>query len=93
MSMIKIISPDGKYALIADRDEAGKSLPPLSSGFSREPGTILRVSSTVAQPFICANYDAEGHFVGGRTYSEVNKNSAITALKEKGFRIEEITNA
>ena len=88
MNTITITSPKG-ISKIADRSEAGRSLPEISEGFDkREPGKITLVSSTVGQPFIGANYDMAGTFIGGRTMTQKQVDDLISAAKKNGWTIE-----
>lgn len=88
---LKITISNGKYTIIALHAEAGKSLPALSDGFESQSGKILRQSSTSAQPYICANYDAIGNFVGGKTLGENERKTIIEKMKlVAGAKIEEL---
>jgi len=88
MTMWKISVP-GKYIIIAPREEAGRSLPAISSGFTREPGCITRTSSSIAQPFVAANFSADG-FVGGKTITKKEQSAIIATAKKEGAHIEEL---
>lgn len=86
---MKITHPSGKFSIIATREEAGKSLPEISAGFEREIGKITRVSSTSEQPYVAANYDANGSFVGGSTLTEGMYAQLLNKANKEGWTVEE----
>ena len=85
--MIKITSQNGRYRIFAERREAGRSLPAISSGYDSEDGKILRISSTEPQPYVVARYDDTGRFVGGRTLTETLRDQMIAQAKKAGWEV------
>jgi len=81
------ISTGTRTTKIARREEAGKTLPGITEGFTREAGKITRVSSTAGQPYVAANYE-EGTFIGGSTITQDQLSKLILAAARKGWAVE-----
>lgn len=88
---VKISNKDGKYSLIGLREEEGTDeFPAVAAGFEREEGKILRVSSTEEQPYIVANFTADGKFVGGSTISNSKYQAIIEGAEKAGLEIDHL---
>jgi hypothetical protein len=75
----RITTPNGKFSIITNRDQE-----------SRFEGKINHVSSTEPQPYIAANFSADGVCVGGRTMQQSYYTYMLEAAKKAGWMIEEI---
>ena len=73
---IKIVAPNGNFSVITTRDQE-----------PRFAGKINHISSTEAQPWIVANFLADGTIVGGRTMQNSLRASTIERGKKTGFPI------
>ena len=76
----KIISADGRYVILTTRDQE-----------YRFNGKINHIGSTEAQPYIAANFTADGVIVGGRTLQESAAKLILNTASAKGWVIEEKT--
>jgi len=75
--MIKITVPNGKYSIIAIRnDEKLFPIPPKS------------ISTNEPQPWIGMNYDASGNCVGGRTLTESGKQAILANAEKAVWKVE-----
>lgn len=78
MSKTKITAPNGRFttieAFIHGQDYSGISFP----------------SSTVAQPWIVRNFQADGTQAGGSAISEIYRDQILSSARQKGLSIEEI---
>ena len=77
MNEIKITAPNGKFSIITTRDQE-----------ARFGDKINHVSSTSAQPYIAANFDAAGNCVGGRTMQASLVEYQVAAAKKAGMIVE-----
>ena len=76
MSKIKITANGGRYTIIEQRSN------PLPEG-------VTAISSTSLQPWMALNFTAAGAMVGGRTFTEMQREQAISGAKKAGYAIEE----
>jgi len=76
--MRKITAPDGKYTIIASREEADVSWP------------IRRISCTTIQPYVAANFTAEGVAIGGKTMTAREVDQLTKKCRELNLAIEEL---
>ena len=73
----KITIPDGRYTILTTRDQE-----------HRFGGNIKHISSTEAQPYIAANFDANGTCVGGCTMQSSATDLLLSKAQQNGWQID-----
>ena len=73
----KITIPDGRYTILTAHDQE-----------HRFGDKIKHISSTEAQPYIAANFDANGTCVGGCTMQSSATDLLLSKAQQNGWQID-----